>query len=271
MVLNSNSNEADMSKNLFFLIPAVLIIAGAGVLAGTIYDTVRSRAEVNSQQDESGMESLDFDGSKPIILPSDNSILLDNTNGVTDLTAAETKDTKKTGNTRSKCTVLPTPDMYKLRKTNSAIQGWVYIPGTAVNYAILHSPDDTYLYKDYKGNKDWHGSIYTREGIDRTPLILYGHNMKDGTMFAGLSRYSSSGYTSKHRYAYIYDGNGWKRYRFAGYHIYGKKTINNMLRDDRKGFLSRLGAKNDTADENMLFMSTCNRHVNRFVTLWIRD
>lgn len=92
---------------------------------------------------------------------------------------------------------------------NPHIAGWIRIEDTKINYPVMHAPDrkDHYLYRDFYGeHSDW-GSIYAQEDCDLlTPsdnVILYGHNMKDGSMFAGLNDYASPAFWQDHRYIHF--------------------------------------------------------------------
>lgn len=72
-------------------------------------------------------------------------------------------------------------------------RGWIRIKHTNIDYPILQADDNTYyLDKDMDGNYLMAGSIfmnYTNNGFDDENTILFGHNMKNGTMFANLSKY----------------------------------------------------------------------------------
>ena len=74
------------------------------------------------------------------------------------------------------------------------IQGWISIPGTCVDYPVLQSSADDpeyYLRRTYKGEHRTAGSIFIQ--WDCSPesknLVVYGHNMNDGTMFAGSRKW----------------------------------------------------------------------------------
>ena len=73
--------------------------------------------------------------------------------------------------------------------------GWIRIDGTKVDYPVMQTPDrpNYYLKRDADGNpSDW-GAIYIREECDvfkpSDNLTIYGHTMKDGSMFAPLHDY----------------------------------------------------------------------------------
>jgi len=82
----------------------------------------------------------------------------------------------------------------ELLAINHDFTGWIKVGGTAVDYPIVkHSDNDYYLDKDFYGNENIAGSIYMDyrnfgNELDGN-IILYGHNMKNGTMFNSLNDY----------------------------------------------------------------------------------
>lgn len=110
---------------------------------------------------------------------------------------------------------IPVPekqvDFDNLQETvNKDIYAWIYIPDTAVDYPILQHPTDNTYYLNYNldGSRGYPGCIYTEDynAKDFTDpvTVVYGHNMKDGSMFAGLHKYADSEYMESHPYVYIY-------------------------------------------------------------------
>ena len=93
---------------------------------------------------------------------------------------------------------------------NSDIYAWIFIPGTAVDYPILQDEaDDTYyLEHNLDGSAGLPGCIYTEKANKKDFLdfctLVYGHNMKDGTMFKTLHSYEDGGFFNDNRYMYIY-------------------------------------------------------------------
>lgn len=94
----------------------------------------------------------------------------------------------------------------ELYAMNPDMAGWLYIEGTKVNYPVMHTPGrpDHYLKRNFSGEYSAWGCIYAREECDlETPsdnVTLYGHNMKDGSMFAGLNAYTERKFWESHRY-----------------------------------------------------------------------
>lgn len=80
---------------------------------------------------------------------------------------------------------------------NPHMVGWITIDGTNINYPVVQTPEspDYYLRRDFYGKRDTHGCVYAEEYCDINKpsdnITLYGHRMRDGTMFAQLSNYES--------------------------------------------------------------------------------
>lgn len=100
-------------------------------------------------------------------------------------------------------------DWEGLQAMNPDILGWIRIPGTEVNYAILKGTvDDYYLNHHMDGSNNILGSIFLPDGTDKelkdAHTILYGHNMASGQMFGELSNFESQQFWSENPYVYIY-------------------------------------------------------------------
>lgn len=80
--------------------------------------------------------------------------------------------------------------------------GWLCIPGTTLDYPVMHTPDVPlkYLRQDFFGNRSQSGVPFLdwRCTLTDDNLILYGHNMKSGTMFAGITAYRDQNYRDAH-------------------------------------------------------------------------
>ena len=83
-----------------------------------------------------------------------------------------------------------------LIKINPDIKAWIYISNTRVNYPVLQTPEDDrnyYLTHNYKKEYSQYGSIFMDSvctlGTESKNVILHGHHMKNGEMFANILKY----------------------------------------------------------------------------------
>lgn len=102
-------------------------------------------------------------------------------------------------------------DWEELKETNEHIYAWIYIPNTNVDYPILQHPTDDTYYLDYNldGTKGYPGCIYSEHRYNTTDFtdfntLLYGHNMKNGTMFHTLHNFEDSTFFDENRYIFVY-------------------------------------------------------------------
>lgn len=114
---------------------------------------------------------------------------------------------------------------------NPHIYAWIYIPGTKIDYPILQHPqdDEYYLNHDMAGNKVSSGSIFTQHynGLDfmDNHTVLYGHNMKNGTMFKALHKYMDAEFFAENPYIYIYTEENTFAYEIFGAYEYNDEHL----------------------------------------------
>lgn len=90
---------------------------------------------------------------------------------------------------------------------NTDMVGWIAIDGTDISYPVVQTAVDNadyYLYRDFYGEHDSHGCIYVREQCDvfapSDNIVIYGHRMKDHTMFGQLAKYESKSFWEENQY-----------------------------------------------------------------------
>ena len=86
--------------------------------------------------------------------------------------------------------------------------GWLIIPGTNINYPLMQGSDnDYYLHHAYDGSHLSAGSIYLDFRCENRLMnginVIYGHNMKNGSMFAGITKFGDMEYFNAHRYGWL--------------------------------------------------------------------
>lgn len=94
-------------------------------------------------------------------------------------------------------------DFDTLQSVNPDIQAWLYMSGSSIHYPVLQAEDNsTYLYRLADGSSNAHGSLFIdcRNAGDFSDwnTLIYGHNMKDGSMFGGLKKYRKQAYYDVH-------------------------------------------------------------------------
>lgn len=95
-------------------------------------------------------------------------------------------------------------------EVNKDIYAWLYIPDSTIDFPVLRHPTDNsyYLLHNLDGSKGRPGCIYTENynTMDFTDpnTVMYGHNMRVGTMFAGLHKYEDEEFFAEHPYIYVY-------------------------------------------------------------------
>lgn len=96
------------------------------------------------------------------------------------------------------------PEYRKMYETNSDLAGWIVIDGTDINYPVVQSKvyQEFYLNHNFDGEKDEAGSIFADARNDvflpDDNIIIYGHNMKNGSMFGTLQYYLDKDYYNSH-------------------------------------------------------------------------
>ena len=98
-------------------------------------------------------------------------------------------------------------DIEKLYKLNKDSVGWLRIPNTIIDYPVMHTPNDNekYLHKDFyeKKNKSGLPFLDGLQTLDNDNIFIYGHNMKNGTMFWSLKKYKNKAYFNNNSTIYF--------------------------------------------------------------------
>ena len=113
---------------------------------------------------------------------------------------------RKTGHDNRKLhRISVQPTSRNLYLENSDMVGWVQIEGTSIDYPVMQTPADPnyYLKHDFEKNYTDYGCPFMQADCDALApsdnLIIYGHNMKDGSMFADLAKYRSKDFWQTHK------------------------------------------------------------------------
>ena len=126
--------------------------------------------------------------------------------GSTEVPESPPLDTDSTEETTAGTELEPVTqkrNLAPIMEQNGDCVGWLYIEGTAVDYPVMHTPNQPqkYLRRNFHGEYSVSGVPFMdhRCSLDSTDLIIYGHNMRNGTMFANLKKYLDDDFLEGHR------------------------------------------------------------------------
>ena len=163
-------------------------------------------------------------------------------------------------------------DAEKLLEINEDYIGWIYGCGGDVDYPICESEDDQfYLKHGFDKSKNIYGTLFTEQldnGFLYTDVVVYGHHMKNGTMFNKICNYKEEEYFTKHPYFYVFTTRGDAQYEiFSAYYIDMDVLADIQIRDadlSREAYIQSLKDRSlyDTGvevseNDNILTLVTC--------------
>lgn len=168
-------------------------------------------------------------------------------------------------------------DFAAAQATNPDVYAWIWIPGTNIDYPILQSEtedDAYYLNHTIEKKEGLPGTIYTEKynakDFSNPVTVIYGHNMKNGSMFADLHKFEDKAFFDSNPYIYIYLPN-----RTLKYHIFSATPFDDRYilgnyvfssQDDFEKYLDELRSNingnvnmdiNVAQNTGILTLSTC--------------
>ncbi len=169
-----------------------------------------------------------------------------------------------------------------LAAENPDFVGWLSIPGTVVDYPVMWTPKEPeyYLRRAFDGSDAVSGSLFVGAGCEPegVHVIVYGHNMKDGSMFGSLLDYKLADYAAVHpvirfdtlsrsgeyrilaafySHAYTPGEEGFRYYRYTD--LSGREDFEAYVRQAKAAALYDTGVTAEYGDR-LLTLSTCSYH-----------
>ena len=164
---------------------------------------------------------------------------------------------------------------------NEDIKGWIKIEDTRIDYPVLRKENnnDFYLHHDYKKNPSKHGSIFIdsscKLGMDSKNIILHGHHMNNGSMFADIVKFKNPDFCKKHQIIDFRDIKGKSKWEVIAVFVVDTSAQNTEIFnyivpdfESEKKFLDyvsetkkRSVVKIDSevsADDRLMTLSTCS-------------
>ena len=176
----------------------------------------------------------------------------------------------------------PYPDLHlsysMLEGINEDFVGWIYYPYLGINYPVVHEKEvDEYLHKTFDGTANNSGCLFTdilsTEDFSGYHDMIFGHNMRNGSMFGQIKKLGQSDESENVRanpYIYIYTPDYVYQYEIFAYYVtrVGSESYSDVRSDEEyDAFVSFIS--NNTIYEipsdvdlssrpSILTLSTCN-------------
>lgn len=234
---------------------------------------------VNAAESEAKMAALRTSAFSSQQVPSSSALL--SSSSAPKSTAASSS---KVSAAPSSAAVRALPQFQKLQAQNSDIKAWIQIDGTAVNYPVMQTPKvpEFYLHRNLAKQQESRGLPFldVKSSLKKSKnYFVYGHNMRDGTAFAGLLGYLNKSFFQNHpvihfdtQYGagdyrviavfrsriYTTDDKAFKYYQYAD--IETKSAFNTYIKNVKKRTDYDTGLTASYGDQ-LLTLSTCYKYV----------
>lgn len=181
-------------------------------------------------------------------------------------------------------------DFEALWERNADAYAWIRIEGTAIDYPILQKEgnDDYYLNTTIDGQSGLPGSIFTEtvsaRDFSNYNTVIYGHNMRDGSMFAALHNYADINFMEEHPYIEIFLPDQKLIYEIFAAVVFDDSNLNFTYdfsgETDRESFLEDISSTREMqsvvnteklagTEDKLITLSTCigDRPENRWLVI----
>lgn len=158
-------------------------------------------------------------------------------------------------------------DWEYLKSINKDIIAWIEIENTKIDYPILKDKDVYYLKHTFDKKYNSNGSIFTTNlyPFEDKETIVYGHNMKNGSMFSDLGKYLNKDFLNSHFNFKIYTPTCNYEARIFSVYSIGVETESNNIKslnfEDRIEYYKKASEYNIKTDSNIkkiVKLSTCS-------------
>ena len=167
------------------------------------------------------------------------------------------------------------PTLKDLKKLNPDVKAWIQVPKTNIDYPVVQGQDDMeYINKNVHGEFELSGAIFlsclNKDDFSDPYNLVYGHNMKNGGMFADVADFTNKEYFETHQKGKLYLADATRKIRFFAcmkvtaadakiYHPdgYRKENLKDLLDYIQANAVQYRDV--NVADENSLIaLSTCS-------------
>lgn len=169
-------------------------------------------------------------------------------------------------------------DFATLQKENSDVYAWIKIENTNIDYPILRKEGDNgyYLTHTMENKESPEGSIFTEDynstDFEDPNTVIYGHDMKNGSMFQNLLEYQDKEFFDKNREVIIYTPDAIRHYKIFAAYLYDDRHLMESFDFNIKSIyqayldsifsMRNMNAQIDTTaeigtDDKIITLSTC--------------
>ena len=167
------------------------------------------------------------------------------------------------------------PTLKDLKKLNPDVKAWIQVPKTNIDYPVVQGHDDReYINKNVYGEFELSGAIFlsclNKDDFSDPYNLVYGHNLKNGGMFADVADFTNKEYFETHQKGKLYLTDATRKIRFFAcmkvtaadakiYHPdgYRKENLKDLLDYIQANAVQYRDV--NVADENSLIaLSTCS-------------
>lgn len=170
--------------------------------------------------------------------------------------------------------ILPiSVDFEALAKINPDIVGWIYIEDTTISYPVVQGEDNEYYLNHlFEGGTNKAGCVFLdancREDFSGQNNVLYGHHLKNGSMFTGIRKYRDQSYYDAHPKGLLLTPES--AYEICFFSGYVASTMESAWKlsfsaEDYDYWLEEIGNKSlfkaiakPVAEDEILTLSTCS-------------
>lgn len=248
-----------MKKTVLVLITFALIIAVAGSGFWLVHYFIDSREQRQTYETLAEEFVLESTLTPESTTPAENS--------------SPTENSSEPAESVSLTTASRRHDLAALAAENPDCVGWLTIPDTGIDYPVMHTPNDPehYLRRDFYGESASGGTPFldgrNLAEAENQNLILYGHNMVDGSMFKPLISYLEPSFRETHKEIYLELSE--KQYRYEVFAVVETNTQCSLYQytdlsdpatesDFRAAILKETDLEGVHQAPGYLTLSTCN-------------
>lgn len=180
----------------------------------------------------------------------------------------------------SEATPIVNQSVLDAQEMNGDILGWLTLEGTRIDYPFVQAGDnDYYLRRDINEEFAYAGTLFMdyrcTADFSASPVVIYGHNMKNGTMFSDLRRFDSAAFFGENNLGWLYlpdatyriDPFAYLLVRSDDSNLYAFDLETDMQREQLLAYIRETALRyrelSLTAEDKLLVLSTCAYDFNK--------